>query len=74
MFWALVFMSIFPIFELDKFTRRDIRKYNREIKRIERSIFKEKIEWQELEELEEGILQENLLLQKAGLARTPKWL
>ena len=50
MFWALIFMSIFPIFELDKFTRRDIRKYNREIKRIERAIFKEKIEWQELEE------------------------
>jgi hypothetical protein len=66
-------MSIFPIFELDKFTRRDIRKYNREIKRIERAIFKEKIEWQELEELEEGILQENLLLQKAGLAHIQKW-
>ena len=73
MFWALIFMSIFPIFELDKFTRRDIRKYNREIKRIERAIFKEKIEWQELEELEEGILQENLLLQKAGLAHIQKW-
>ena len=73
MFWALIFMSIFPIFELDKFTRRDIRKYNREIKRIERAIFKEKIEWQELEELEEGILQENLFLQKAGLAHSQKW-
>ena len=38
MFWALIFMSIFPIFELDKFTRRDIRKYNREIKRIRAAI------------------------------------
>jgi hypothetical protein len=73
MFWALIFMSIFPIFELDKFTRRDIRKYNREIKRIERTIFKEKIEWQELEEVDEGMLQEILLLQKVGLVHIPKW-
>ena len=64
MFWALIFMSIFPIFELDKFTRRDIRKYNREIKRIERTIFKEKIKWHELKEVDEGMLQEILLLQK----------
>ena len=73
MFWALILMSIFPIFELDKFTRRDIRKYNREIKRIERTIFKEKIEWQELEEVDEGMLQEILLLQKVGLVHIPKW-
>lgn len=45
MLWALVFMSIFPIFELDRFTRRDIRKYNREIKRVEKNIFKEEIIW-----------------------------
>ena len=31
MFWTLMLMSIFPIFQLDRFTRRDIRKYNREI-------------------------------------------
>ena len=29
MFWTLMLMSIFPIFQLDRFTRRDIRKYNR---------------------------------------------
>ena len=73
MFWALIFMSIFPIFELDKFTRRDIRKYNREIKRIERTIFKEKVKWQELKEVDEGMLQEILLLQKVGLVHIPKW-
>jgi hypothetical protein len=66
-------MSIFPIFELDKFTRRDIRKYNREIKRIERTIFKEKLKWQELKEVDEGMLQEILLLQKVGLVHIPKW-
>ena len=66
-------MSIFPIFELDKFTRRDIRKYNREIKRIERTIFKEKVKWQELKEVDEGMLQEILLLQKVGLVHIPKW-
>ena len=73
MFWALIFMSIFPIFELDKFTRRDIRKYNRETKRIERTIFKEKLKWQELKEVDEGMLQEILLLQKVGLVHIPRW-
>jgi DNA polymerase III delta prime subunit len=73
MFWALIIMSIFPIFELDKFTRRDIRKYNREIKRIERSIFKENTEWQELEKVDGDMLQGILLLQKVGLAHIPTW-
>ena len=36
MAWVLILMSIFPIFKLDRITRRDIRKYNRTIKKYER--------------------------------------
>lgn len=65
MFWTLMLMSIFPIFQLDRFTRRDIRKYNREIRRIE----KENVKW--LKE-DRDMLQELLSRQRAGLAHMPK--
>tara|TARA_R100000742_G_C4241690_1_gene61273 strand:- start:174 stop:377 length:204 start_codon:yes stop_codon:yes gene_type:complete len=67
MVWVIITIAFLPFFKLDKFTRRDIRRYNREIRKIE----KENTKW--LEE-DQNMLQEILLRQKAGLARTPKWL
>ena len=65
---ALVILTIamLPLFKLDRVTRRDIRRYNREIRKIE----KENIKWLDQDH---DILQEILLLQKAGLAHMPKW-
>ena len=60
MLWTLMFISIFPIFQLDRFTRRDIRKYNREIRKIEKESIK-------LLERDRDMLQELLLRQRAGL-------
>lgn len=67
MAWAILTLAMLPLFKLDRFTRRDIRRYDREIRKID----KEHIEW--LEE-DRDMLQEILLLQKAGLVHTPKWL
>jgi hypothetical protein len=67
MAWVILTLTMLPLFKLDRFTRRDIRRYDREIRKIE----KEHIKW--LEE-DRDMLQEILLLQKAGLAHTPKWL
>lgn len=38
MAWTLILVFMFPIFKLDKFTRRDIRKYNRIIRKYEKPI------------------------------------
>jgi hypothetical protein len=67
MVWVIITIAFLPFFKLDKFTRKDIRRYNREIRKIE----KEDAKW--LEE-DQNMLQEILLLQRAGLAHTPKWL
>jgi hypothetical protein len=67
MAWIILTFAMLPLFKLDRFTRRDTRRYNREIRKIE----KENVKW--LEE-DQNMLQEILLLQKAGLAHTPKWL
>ena len=65
MAWVILTLAMLPLFKLDRFTRRDIRKYNREIRKIE----KESIKWLEQDQ---DMLQEILLLQKAGLAHTQK--
>ena len=65
MAWVILTLTMLPLFKLDRFTRRDIRRYNREIRKIE----KEHIKW--LEE-DRDMLQEILLLQKAGLAHIQK--
>ena len=67
MAWVILTLTMLPLFKLDRFTRRDTRRYNREIRKIE----KEDRKW--LEE-DHDMLQEILLLQKAGLVHTPKWL
>jgi|8_EtaG_2_1085327.scaffolds.fasta_scaffold09430_8 hypothetical protein len=37
MYWIIIaILFIPPVFELDRFTRRDIRQYNRVIRKIER--------------------------------------
>ena len=66
MAWVILTLAMLPLFKLDRFTRRDIRKYNREIRKIE----KESIKWLEQDQ---DMLQEILLLQKAGLAHIQKW-
>ena len=65
MAWVILTLAMLPLFKLDRFTRRDIRKYNREIRKIE----KESIKWLEQDQ---DMLQEILLLQKAGLAHIQK--
>ena len=65
MVWVIMTVAFLPFFKLDKFTRRDTRRYNREIRKIE----KDNIKW--LKE-DQNTLQETLLLQKAGLAHMPK--
>ena len=65
MAWVILTLAMLPLFKLDRFTRRDIRRYNREIRKIE----KERIEWPEQDQ---DMLQEILLLQKAGLAHIQK--
>ena len=67
MAWVILTLTMLPLFKLDRITRRDIRRYNKEIRKVE----KENTKW--LEE-DHGMLQEILLLQRVGLARTPKWL
>ena len=66
MAWVILTIAMLPLFKLDRVTRRDIRRYNREIRKIE----KENIKWLDQDH---DILQEKLLLQKAGLAHMPKW-
>ena len=66
MVWVILTIAMLPLFKLDRVTRRDIRRYNREIRKIE----KENIKWLDQDH---DILQEILLLQKAGLAHMPKW-
>ena len=66
MAWVILTIAMLPLFKLDRVTRRDIRRYNREIRKIE----KENIKWLDQDQ---DILQEILLLQKAGLAHMPKW-
>jgi len=65
MAWVILTLAMLPLFKLDRFTRRDIRRYNREIRKIE----KESIKWLEQDQ---DMLQEILLLQKAGLAHIQK--
>ena len=65
MAWVILTLAMLPLFKLDRFTRRDIRKYNREIRKVE----KESIKWLEQDQ---DMLQEILLLQKAGLAHIQK--
>ena len=65
MAWVILTLTMLPLFKLDRFTRRDIRRYNREIRKIE----KESIKWLEQDQ---DMLQEILLLQKAGLAHIQK--
>ena len=67
MAWVILTLTMLPLFKLDRFTRRDIRKYNREIRKVE----KENNKWLE-DRLEENMLRELLSLQKVGLAHTPK--
>ena len=43
MAWVILTLAMLPLFKLDRFTRRDIRRYNREIRKIE----KESIKWLE---------------------------
>ena len=66
MAWVILTLTMLPLFKLDRITRRDIRRYNREIRKIE----KENIKWLDQDR---DMLQEILSLQKAGLAHTPKW-
>ena len=65
MAWVILTLAMLPLFKLDRFTRRDIRKYNREIRKVE----KDSIKWLEQDQ---DMLQEILLLQNAGLAHTQK--
>ena len=44
MAWVILTIAMLPLFKLDRVTRRDIRRYNREIRKIE----KENIKWLEL--------------------------
>tara|TARA_B100000700_G_C14794582_1_gene737582 strand:- start:587 stop:790 length:204 start_codon:yes stop_codon:yes gene_type:complete len=67
MAWVILTLAMLPLFKLDRFTRRDIRRYNKEIRKVE----KENNKWLE-DHLEENMLRELLLLQKVGLAHTPK--
>tara|TARA_Y100000593_G_scaffold55056_1_gene102946 strand:+ start:205 stop:408 length:204 start_codon:yes stop_codon:yes gene_type:complete len=67
MAWVILTLTMLPLFKLDRFTRRDIRKYNREIRKVE----KENNKWLE-DRLEGNMLRELLSLQKVGLAHTPK--
>ena len=66
MAWVILTLTMLPLFKLDRITRRDTRRYNREIRKIE----KESIKWLDQDH---DMLQEILLLQKAGLAHMPKW-
>ena len=66
MAWVILILTMLPLFKLDRITRRDTRRYNREIRKIE----KENTKWLEQDH---DMLQEILLLQKAGLAHMPKW-
>ena len=43
MAWVILTLTMLPLFKLDRFTRRDIRRYNKEIRKIE----KESIKWLE---------------------------
>ena len=67
MAWVILTLTMLPLFKLDRFTRRDIRRYNKEIRKVE----KENNKWLE-DQLEENMLRELLLLQKVGLANTPR--
>ena len=41
MAWVILTLTMLPLFKLDRITRRDIRRYNREIRKVE----KENIKW-----------------------------
>ena len=66
MAWVILTLTMLPLFKLDSITRRDIRRYNREIRKIEKENIK-------LLDQDRDMLQEILSLQKAGLAHTPRW-
>jgi len=70
--WMLILSTIIPAYSMDRFQRKDIRKLNREERRIERKEVREIRRWQK-DGIEKGTLQESLLLLKVGLAHTPKW-
>ena len=66
MAWVILTIAMLPLFKLDRVTRRDIRRYNREIRIIDNV----NIIWLYQDH---DLLQEILLLKKAGLAHMPKW-
>ena len=57
---------------MDRFQRKDIRKLNRQEKRIERKEVREIKRWQR-DRIEKGTPQENPLPLKVGLAHILKW-
>jgi len=70
--WTLILSTIIPLYNMDRFQRKDSRKINREERRTERKEVREIRRWQK-DGIEKGTLQESLLLLKVGLAHTPKW-
>ena len=70
--WTLILVTIIPLYNMDRFQRKDSRKINREERRIERKEVKENKRWQK-DGIEKGTPQVNLLPLKAGLAHMPRW-
>ena len=72
MTWTLILFTIFPLYDMGRFQRRDYRRIERAERKIERKEVREIRKWQK-DGIEKGTPQVNLLPLKAGLAHMLRW-